>query len=721
MKNPLLQLPRSGALRSLAALAALLPTVASAGLLDSFETGVPPIPVITTGDPPVVDPTPYLSITQSTEAGVTDGTKSMKIEYDSTQKWHWIFKEYTAAAYADWHANDIMLVDLHRASLPAGWNLNLEISLNGPMGWTQTSLQNYVWLNGGSTETVTLAFDYRTQRNAAPLPGAGLPANADFLQLNIMARGNQDTGGGVGGRIYLDNIRFVPFVTPPTPPAAAAYTFDTTAQNFAKFDAASTNLVYSTAFGGSLASSSPTTAFSWRATRNGITGDHLLRLQECATLGGTISYDVIAPVGTLTGMGMTNVFQPHGTWTWNQADVTIQAAAVQAIGGGNEIARVNIPAASFGAGFISAPNYNFVIGFNGPANSPTTIHIDNVMFSPNSSNGAKVTFDETEQNFVAEADSVIGTGAGGLVVVNPPGWKWGANATFNSGNADAQVAAVHSKLALAATKGGTLRYKVTLISLSDPAPGLAGMQLITAHNGPWQQQAAWVDQSTFTDGETPEGFSRIVSVPLYPQGSTATDGFVLTQGASSYQFLVGTGTGDSDVSSVTMIFDDFEVIPNADPEIVYAPALPSGSSPFVGRVLTNVQTTGVFSATGLPPGVTIDPATGLIYGTPTINGSYNVVFKVTSAGVTDQTEVVVWVVTGATDPTPTNPKITSFTITGNTAVITWTGAGTSPVTVLRSTSLAGGSWTAISSGDTDGTHTDNSAPAGKAFYRISVP
>ncbi len=111
----------------------------------------------------------------------------------------------------------------------------------------------------------------------------------------------------------------------------------------------------------------------------------------------------------------------------------------------------------------------------------------------------------------------------------------------------------------------------------------------------------------------------------------------------------------------------------------------------------------------------------MIHGTPTVNGSYNVVFSVTHAGVTDQTEVMVWVVTGATDPTPTNPRITSFTITGNTAVITWTGTGSNPVTVLRSTSLNAGSWTAISSGDTDGTHTDSAAPAGKAFYRVSVP
>jgi Putative Ig domain len=740
MKNLLLKIHRPGLARSLALLTSLLPVAASAGVLESFETGVPAIPVITTGEPPVVDPSPYISIEQSTAAGVTEGANSMEIVYDPTQKWHWIGLGYGDTAYADWHANDIMLVDLHRPSLPAGWNLNLEMALNGPMGWTQISLQNYVWLNGGASETVTIAFDYRSVRNAAPLPGASLPENADFLQLNIMARGNQDTGGGVGGRIYLDNIRFVPFVTPPPPPAAAAYTFNTDAQGFAKFDAGSTDLVHSPLFGGSLAASSPAASFSWRSSKNGITGDHLLKLQGCASRGGTISYDIIAPLGTLAGMGMTNVFQPHGTWTWNQVDVTIPPADIQALGDGNEIARVTLPASAFGGGFISAPNYNFHIGFNGPASSPTTLHIDNVMFSPNPDTGSKVTFTNNEQNFLAEAGASLATGAGasagdnpGLVVETGPGWKWGVNALFNGSSSDPEVAAVHAKLAIAAIKGGSLRFKITQINLLDRAASFTGLQVLTGHNGAtWQQQTAWIDQAVFTEGgdtetdpvilpnTTAATFSRTISVPLYPQGSTATDGFLLTPGATDYQFLIGTGTGDLDLTSVALYFDDFEVIPNGDPEIIHAPALPTGSSSFVGRVLSNYQT-GVFSATGLPPGVTIDPATGLVYGTPTVNGTYNVVFSITRNGVTDATESVVWEITGATDPGPVVPVITSFSITGNTAVISWTGAGSAPVTVLRSTSLDAGSWLPVSEADTDGTHTDNSAPAGKAFYRISVP
>ena len=38
-----------------------------------------------------------------------------------------------------------------------------------------------------------------------------------------------------------------------------------------------------------------------------------------------------------------------------------------------------------------------------------------------------------------------------------------------------------------------------------------------------------------------------------------------------------------------------------------------------------------YSATGLPSGVTIDPVSGLVSGTPTVPGSYSVLVKATSA------------------------------------------------------------------------------------------
>ena len=67
---------------------------------------------------------------------------------------------------------------------------------------------------------------------------------------------------------------------------------------------------------------------------------------------------------------------------------------------------------------------------------------------------------------------------------------------------------------------------------------------------------------------------------------------------------------------------------------------------------------------------------------------------------------------------PSVVNVTSFTGGPGGFTITWDSGG-APVTVSRSTDLI--NWTDISLGDADGTHTDASAPAGKAFYRVELP
>ena len=73
-----------------------------------------------------------------------------------------------------------------------------------------------------------------------------------------------------------------------------------------------------------------------------------------------------------------------------------------------------------------------------------------------------------------------------------------------------------------------------------------------------------------------------------------------------------------------------------------------------------------YSATGLPAGLAIDPASGAITGTPTANANASVRVTVTAAdnGAT-QTRVIAWTVTGAPTTTATSPAPPSTT-TGTT-------------------------------------------------------
>jgi hypothetical protein len=154
-------------------------------LLESFEAGA---------FAGAVNP-PYTNVAQSTAAGVTDGTYSMLVNFDASQTWSWIGKNYAASSYADWRSRNKLVFDLHRAAEPFGWNLNFALAINGEMGWNQAEVVAWVWHNAAESSSQTITWDYSAIKAAAPATGT-------YFQLNFMAR------GGFGGNVYIDNVRF---------------------------------------------------------------------------------------------------------------------------------------------------------------------------------------------------------------------------------------------------------------------------------------------------------------------------------------------------------------------------------------------------------------------------------------------------------------------------------------------------------------------------------
>lgn len=688
------------------ALLALAQPASAAALFESFETAAP-----------TTDGVPYTSITQDTTAGVTQGAHSMKVAVDNTMTWKWIGITKEGTSYADFKAHKRLLFDIHRTPKASGANLEVVLALNGDgASWTQTQLLNWQWFNANQAYTATLEFDYTAMRDAAPATG-------NWFQVNLMFR----TGGGAD--VFIDNIRFEG--DPPPPPSSEAYTFNGNTQGFGPTSGA-VPVTWSSNFGGSLMLPGGSPGWKEHAAKGFPAGSsYTARLAECATRGGTFRYDMIAPAGTLGGFFVQTVLQ-HSSGTWNQFDQNLAAESVVSLPGGMELVRVVIPTSVY-PNLVASGTYTMRLNWD--SSTANNIYLDNVMVIPNGSDSAMLAFSESEQGFEADgAESSSDWSGTNLSVTGPSGWDWGAKANFTAGSGDAQVAAVFAKLALAATKGGALRYKVIDPYVTEPTASFSGLAVNVGLSGtPWQQQAAlWVPKANFTVGadpdadppvlanETPAGFNRIANVPLYPATATASNGLKLALDASAYELWVGTNAGD--VTGVGFYMDDFQVIVNRDPEILHTPPVPNNTSnAMVGRVLSNGEGFTTYSAEGLPPGVSIDPLTGLVTGTPTANGSYSVMFTVTSGSASSSAPAVAWVVSGVVDETPVVPVITSFTYDGAAAVITWSGTGGSPVNVSRSQTLELGSWTTISAGDTDGTHTDAAPPAGKAFYRVEVP
>jgi hypothetical protein len=134
-----------------------------------------------------------------------------------------------------------------------------------------------------------------------------------------------------------------------------------------------------------------------------------------------------------------------------------------------------------------------------------------------------------------------------------------------------------------------------------------------------------------------------------------------------------------------------------------------------------------YSATGLPAGLAIDPASGAITGTPTANANASVRVTVTAAdnGAT-QTRVIAWTVTGAPTTTTATSPLPPSTPTGTTAGGQGGGEGTSkPIRVSHLTRRVRGhtihmTLTITTRGGHRQLRVSYSAPGGRSKQRLEA-
>ena len=227
----------------------------------------------------------------------------------------------------------------------------------------------------------------------------------------------------------------------------------------------------------------------------------------------------------------------------------------------------------------------------------------------------------------------------------------------------------------------------------------AGPVGVTATPGNTSAVVSWTADSDATSYNV---YSSIVSGTGYTliapgvTGTTYSD-TGLANGVTYYYVVTGLNAGGEGPYSA-----EVNATPMS-PSVIMSTATASGiNGGSFSYQITAVDDPTSYSATGLPPGLSINATTGLISGTPTVSGTYTVTISAINVGGTYSATLTISVLSVA----PAAPTgLTAARTSGGTVTLNWIGSnGATGYTVERSLTSGSGYTTDRRRGDGDNLH-----------------
>lgn len=300
-----------------------------------------------------------------------------------------------------------------------------------------------------------------------------------------------------------------------------------------------------------------------------------------------------------------------------------------------------------------------------------------------------------------------GAGGGGVSELwKMPSYQSGASSSLNVINSNS------SRTPCGATAGGYCREVPDVSADADENTGYVVYVdgAWTAYGGTSAAAPLWAAFTALTNassacGGTPIGFANPALYSSAASGYT-TDFSDITSGndnlsgsglypaGNAYDMASGLGTPIGSALSAALCaaaaagVDGANTVSVADPGS-QTTTVGTAASLQIDATDTNSSQTLSYSATGLPVGLTINSATGVISGTPTTTGGTSVIVTATDSTDASGSATFTWAITPAPTPTPstqttTTPIPTSTTATTSTTPSTPTSTTTTATTTTTS-------------------------------------